>query len=355
MTTTDRRVPELSPARAGSGVHSVVIGLNAVIVTVMGDDPHVLTVRRPQMPLPGAPHQDTDAFGLPFGPFDPATHRTLEIGLREWVAEQTDFRIGYVEQLYTFGNRGRYAAGMPDAPRVVSVGYLALTRDVAAETSGESFWRSWYRFFPWEDWRAGRPPIIDAIIRPRLKAWIADTQDPDQRAKRNARLGLCFGGPEEPWDEERVLERYELLYSAELVGEAVRDRRRIDGAMTEMTELVPDTELAPDLGAPMQFDHRRILATAMGRLRGKLKYRPVVFELMPETFTLSALQHTVEAIAGMGLHKQNFRRLVERGRLVEETGTMTHKTGGRPAALFRFRQEVVREHIAPGVRISRTR
>ena len=70
----------------------------------------------------------------------------------------------------------------------------------------------------------------------------------------------------------------------------------------------------------MRHDHRRILATAISRLRGKLKYRPVVFELMPETFTLTELQRTVEAISGRHLHKQNFRRLVEKGQLVEPTG-----------------------------------
>ncbi len=70
----------------------------------------------------------------------------------------------------------------------------------------------------------------------------------------------------------------------------------------------------------MRFDHRRILATAIARLRAKLKYRPVVFELMPDEFTLTDLQRTVEAISGRHLHKQNFRRLVETAALVEPTG-----------------------------------
>ena len=47
--------------------------------------------------------------GLPFGPFDPLAHRTFEIGLRAWVEAQTGLRVGYVEQLYTFGDRGRHA------------------------------------------------------------------------------------------------------------------------------------------------------------------------------------------------------------------------------------------------------
>jgi hypothetical protein len=51
------------------------------------------------------------------------------------------------------------------------------------------------------------------------------------------------------------------------------------------------------------------------------------------------------------LHKQNFRRLVETGALVEPTGVMSTRTGGRPAALFRFRREVLQERPAPGLRV----
>src|SRR4029434_11311987 len=97
----------------------------------------------------------------------------------------------------------------------------------------------------------------------------------------------------------------------------------------------------PVLGEPMRFDHRRILATAIARLRAKLKYRPVVFELMSREFTLTELQRTVEAISGRHLHQHNVRRLVENGALVEPTGDATQQKRGRPAALFRFRREVL--------------
>ena len=99
--------------------------------------------------------------------------------------------------------------------------------------------------------------------------------------------------------------------------------------------------LGAALGEPMISDHRRILATALSRLRGKLKYRPVIFEVMPEAFTLSALQRAVEAVAGIRLHKQNFRRALERAELVEGLGRLDQDTGGRPAELFRFRREVL--------------
>lgn len=105
----------------------------------------------------------------------------------------------------------------------------------------------------------------------------------------------------------------------------------------------------------MALDHRRMLATALSRLRGKLRYRPVVFELLPATFTLLQLQRVVEALSGVRLHKQNFRRLVERGGLVEGTGEFESHTGGRPAALFRFRREVLLERPVPGVGVPELR
>ena len=159
-----------------------------------------------------------------------------------------------------------------------------------------------------------------------LRAWIVDAAG-DVRDSRLSRSRLLFALDDAPWNEERVLERYELLYEAGLVAEAVRDRG--------------GGERLPGFGEPMLSDHRRILATALSRLRGKLKYRPVVFEMMPQAFTLSALQRVVEAIAGVTLHKQNFRRAVERTGLVEGLNRLDVGTGGRPAELFRFRRELL--------------
>ncbi|MBV9993387.1 MAG: NAD regulator [Alphaproteobacteria bacterium] len=298
----------------------VSIGLSAAIVSVANDVPRVLAV-----------HHSGQDDALPFGPFDPLHHRTLESGLRSWVKEQTALDLGYAEQLYTFGDRGRHLLTAGEGPRVVSVGYLALTRGEAE--ARETRWSDWYRFFPWEDWRKEKPPIIADAIVPALKSFARGN---DQRRER---VRLCFGIDGGSWDEERVLERYELLYEAGLVQEAVRDGR--DG---------PQGSGGP-LGAGMVFDHRRILSTAIARLRGKMKYRPVVFELMPATFTLLELQQTVEAISGVRLHKQNFRRLVEGQGLVEGTGKMSVAARGRPAELFRFRREVLSERPAPGVRL----
>jgi hypothetical protein len=298
----------------------VEMGLTAAIVAVNGERPLIVTARG---------EEAEGLAALPSGPFDPVTHRTLEIGLRAWVAEQTGAPIGYVEQLYTFGDRGRHAQAGDVAPHVVSVGYLALTR-VSSRAEAASGFRDWHEFFPWEDWREGRPAILDAIT-PRLDAWAKGGPG------RMERVGLSFGRERERPDEERTLERYELLYEAGLVEEAWRDGRV--------------ATRPPAFGQAMRNDHRRILATAMGRLRAKLKYRPVVFELMAPSFTLTALQRTVEAISGRRMHKQNFRRLVESTDLVEPTGDTARQTGGRPAALYRFRGAVVAERPAPGLRV----
>lgn len=322
--------------------NSVIIGLSAVIVAVTGFEPKVFIVRGAEhaLSLEGLDVPEEEADALPFGPFDPANHRTLEDGLRRWVDDQTPLGPGYVEQLYTFGNKGRYAGQKEDGPRVVSVGYLALTFDDGVYTTDKKFWGDWYGYFPWEDWRQGKPEMIETIIEPALEKWVEHGEKADRTVRRE-RADICFGLNGIGWDDEKVLERYELLYEARLIPEAWRDKKVPEG---KRRTVVP--------GRPMLYDHRRILATAMGRLRGKLKYRPVIFELMPEKFTLLQLQRTVEAIGGMPLHKQNFRRLVENAGLVEETGEVSTRTGGRPASLFRFREEVLMERLAPGVRLS---
>jgi hypothetical protein len=313
----------------------IEIGLTAAIVSVQGDEPQIL-VAGDAMQAPRA--------GLPSGRFDPLEHHTFEIGLRAWVKAQTALSVGYVEQLYTFGDRGRHASLLDTGPHVVSIGYLALTRiprDAKALASAGAGFEPWYRIIPWEDWRDGRPAMINAEILPLLNEWAATParHTSSSALSRKERVRHSFAGS--PWDEEKVLDRYELLYEAGLVEEALRDGRESARARKDR----------PELGEPMRFDHRRILATAIARLRAKLKYRPVIFELMNSEFTLTELQRTVEAISGRHLHKQNFRRLVETGTLVEPTGETSTATGGRPAALFRFRREVLQERPSPGLRL----
>jgi len=296
--------------------------LVAVLVAVTHGEPRVLTTE--------------DARALPAGPFE-LSHRSLQAGLRAWVEAQTHHPLGYVEQLYTFADGDR---SDESGARVMSVSYLGLTREAGETGVAQVGWQDWYRYFPWEDRRADTA-LVDDLIVPRLRAWCDDTADAALRKRRQQRVAITFGLDGAAWNEDMVLQRYELLFEAGLVPEAAR---RQPGAAAA---LVP--------GEPMRHDHRRILATGIARLRAKIKYRPVVFELMPAQFTLLQLQQAVEALAGRGLHKQNFRRLIEQQALVEETGDMATGTAGRPAKLFRFRRDVLLERAIAGSKLPLSR
>jgi hypothetical protein len=324
------------------------VGLTAVIIAVSDNRPRVLVVRPPGKDLANA------AEALPAGPFDPARHVSLDRGLRDWVRELTGLDLRYVEQLYTFGNRYRDPAERIGGPRLLTVAYLALTHEAPVAGSGRAQWRDGYAVLPWEDWRSGRPPVIDEVIRPALDRWVAEA-DPAGRSVRAERAGLLFnfeGGSKR--DPVLALERYELLYEAGLVAEARRDQvvwSGTDSDIGAMTTVdVGTADLAATrLGPAMRGDDRRIIATALARLRGKLAYRPLVFELLPVEFTLFQLQHVVEALAGMRLHKQNFRRMVMHAALVEATGRTLAMPRGRPAELYRFRRDIMRARSAVGI------
>lgn len=314
-------------SRNSAGQDAVRVDLSAVIVAASPDGPLVLVrTRDGVVPL-----------ALPSGPLEPH-HRTLEAGLRTWVEELTGYNLGYVEQLYSFGDSNRHASARGQTSRSLSIGYIALVRETRSKQSGDTDWASWYRFFPWEDMRGGQEPDVMARIRESIAGWIAEAPH-DERQDRESRSTNAFGKPGDHWNEELVLERYELLYEIGLVPEAHRDGA---ACWAPREAAIVDAE-------SLQSDHRRILATGISRLRGKIKYRPVVFELMPPRFTFLQLQRTVEALAGVELHKPNFRRLVENQGLVEETGAVTTNTGGRPARLLRFRRDILRERPTTGV------
>ena len=326
-----------------------MVGLNAVILAVTEDQPRVLTVqdsRNPELLL------------VPYGPLDAEGDRTLELSLRRWVRHQTGLELGYVEQLYSFGDRFRDPRELSEGIRVLSIAYLALVREESSDEGRRahpsSGWNDVYELLPWEDRRGGPSPLLKSTVEPALRHWIEGVSegppsrgaaggvsegppgvsvvDANENARRKLRAETTFGYGGALWDGDRVVERYELLYELGLVQEA-------PGSLV-------------GLGRPMGLDHRRIVATALARIRGKIRYRPVIFELLADRFTLLQLQKAVEALAGRPLHKQNFRRLMEQAGLVEGTGQLTHSRG-RPAELFEFRRDVLRERPAPGVGLPR--
>src|SRR6516162_3462432 len=131
---------------------SLSIRLSAVIFAASADAPRVLTVRNGR----------AAAEVLPAGPLE-IEHRTLEIGLRTWVERQTRERLGYVEQLYTFGDRDRVETDAAPPGRTVTVAYLALVREAQPGAAAEAEWQNWYRYFPWEDWRLGKPAVLEPL------------------------------------------------------------------------------------------------------------------------------------------------------------------------------------------------
>lgn len=87
---------------------------------------------------------------------------------------------------------------------------------------------------------------------------------------------------------------------------------------------------------PLAFDHATILDTALARLRGKLTYQPIGFELLPPKFTLTQLQRLYESVLGAPLDKRNFRKKALSHDLLVPLKE-THREGThRPAQLFRF-------------------
>src|SRR6185503_4874851 len=118
-----------------------------------------------------------------------------------WVRQQTGLDVGTAQQLCTL-------ADPPDAdahPMAFSVCYMSLiAHDQGCEGSGAA-WRSWYAYFPWEDWRKGKPYCLASEIEPQLRAWAGAAPDRSRRAR------ICFGLDGAAWDEEKVLERFDLL------------------------------------------------------------------------------------------------------------------------------------------------
>ena len=161
----------------------VRIGLSAVVMTLKDRQAVVLTT----------PTEDGSR-ALPFGPFDPVRDRTFERALRDFVTAQTGIRLGFVEQLYTFGDAGRASPRATPGPgrhREVSVGYLALTPDAAEGQTHDARWDAVFEFFPWEDRRGGQ----DTQITKGLHAWA----DGDEHRLARARALFALT-PDHRWN-----------------------------------------------------------------------------------------------------------------------------------------------------------
>ena len=306
----------------GSSGDPLPVEVTAAVIALRDEQP-VALVQTTRRPTTG------EDLILPAESYRAGTHISLEDAIRDRIVSHMGLELGHIEQLSTDVRlRGAERGGSAHAPPRISIGYLALIRADGQPAAKTAPWVGVYDIFPWEDWRRGRPEILASLLVPKLIEWAAGETDEERTNRalsRHDRLRISFAIEGGKWDDERVSDRLALLDEAGLVD--VAGSRR------------------------MRPDHRRTLATALARLRAKIRNRPLVFELLPPVFTLFELQKTVEAILGPHLHKQNFRRLVEGTGLVEATGEVRTHTGGRPAKLFRFRREVLLERPAPGVRV----
>ncbi|HEX8362943.1 MAG TPA: NUDIX domain-containing protein [Longimicrobium sp.] len=308
----------------------------------------------------GEPFAGLDAW--PGGFMDWAgDHDSREAALRELREETGCPPPEHVEPLGSYSTNGRdprQFAGARDAgtgewvsrgSRVTTNAYLMLVRRDGftpqhADDAADARWQDIYTYFPWEDLRSGPGRSAARAALRALDAWAR--QHGGDRAER---VEFAWGFGLREWNEERVPERLALLVEAGLVEEAHRDvwgRAATPGG----------------LGRPMAFDHRQIMADALGRLRGKIKYLPAaLLALLGDEFTLDELQEGCEAIAGRPLHRANFRRAVAAAkddratrapRIVLGTGRRRTRDSGPGVApeLFRFRQDTLRARLETSIR-----
>lgn len=105
----------------------------------------------------------------------------------------------------------------------------------------------------------------------------------------------------------------------------------------------------PVLDTPtLAFDHKQILRTALHRLKGKVRYQPIGFELLPTKFTLSQIQHLYETILERPLDKRNFRRKLLAMGFLEETDEIQQDVAHRAARLYRFNESKYRRLVKQG-------
>ena len=248
--------PLAPPLRA---LEAVSLDLSAVIFAVRAHEPVVAVVRSS-----GADGAAGSHGALPGGPYRPSEHDTLQMGLRAYVERDTGLALTPARPLCTFEERGGRTGAAPPACElpVVSLCYLSLVGPApASERTGErdrAMWHSWYAYFPWEDWRQGKPDCLAHDIEPYLAAW---AQEPPAHGQaralldRTQRVRIAFGCEGAAWDEEKVLDRYDLLAESGLCRQACRSlqRQRPHPSRTLFGALPPAVGRTH---APARFRHR---------------------------------------------------------------------------------------------------
>ena len=322
-----------------------------------GSTLEVVTITRGE----GGPFAGSTAFPGGFVEWD-SDEDAGAAAIRELDEETGLGHPAHIETLDTYDTNGRdprqWAGFERDGrwvstgARVVSKSFLALfsaAGDALAPKAGEdasaAAWRSVYDFLPWEDLRNDEArTLARSLGRALLHEW-ARTRDVAETQSRTRRIKAAFPARLTEWNEERAPERYRLLLAAGLVPEAHRDKW---GSLTARHASGP--------GEAMAFDHRVMLADALGRLRGKLKYVPGLLRaLLGREVALPVLQSACEAIGGRPIVTPNFRRVMTatHGLLERRAGHASVRAArkGAAPALYAFRPDVETLRLDPSIRM----
>ncbi len=208
-----------------------------------------------------------------------------EAALRE-LKEETNIDDIYMEQLYTWGDVGR-----DPRTRVISTAYMSLvdssTLNVKASDDAD-----------------------DA-------KWFTVSAKTFQEQKNVTENGYIL----------QQLIRLSLSNDEDDLSAVIKTEKIVEGKVTKIKREVIES---PDIA----FDHAKIIEYGLERLRNKIEYTDIAFNLMPDLFTLTELQQVYEVILGRELLKANFRRKI--ADMVIETNKYTRDSGHRPSKLFRF-------------------
>ncbi len=278
----------------------------AVLVAADADDLYILTARRQRAAIPV----------LPVTGFDPARGISLERCLRDWAAIHTTAKVTAIHM-----TGARVLAGQ------VQICLVGLVENRLAFTPRGGRWYPASALFPWEDWRNGEPEGLRATLRPALAQWSAAPTKKGE-GPRHPRVDSLFTSKGKNWRSDAAQARYELLYDAGLVPEALRDR---SGAAIMVKQ-----SHARAFGQIMHASDRHIVAQSLDWIRQGTQRGDVLPHLLTSPFSLGSLQNTAQAVMGVALHTQNFRRDIVRGNFIQDTGKTGRAHGARPARLWRW-------------------